>query len=224
MKRFFLWTCMLVVVGALTAQAQINQLAGPKPVAAAPAPAPSGAPPSAGLELAKTLSLITGVAISPLLGVGAVGAWDYFSTPKDQRAQLDWYASPAFWIPALLLVALVALKDILGTAAPSVLKKPFDVAELIENKISGLVAAGAFVPLIIKIFGPHSAPALQALWGHGLGAAGLATIDVATVLNVLLTPFAMLAFLLVWLASHSITILIVISPFTTVDTALKLFR
>jgi hypothetical protein len=211
---------LLLPCGVVTqAQAQTNRIAAAK--LAAPPAAPRS---SAGLELAKTLSLITGVAISPLLGVGAVGAWDYFSTPKEQRTHLDWYAEPVFWIPALLLVALVALKDILGTAAPSALKKPFDVAELIENKISGLVAAGAFVPLIIKIFGPHSVPGSQALLDSGLGAAGFAAIDVASVLNTLVTPFAIIAFLLVWLASNAITILIVISPFTSVDAALKTFR
>src|ERR1041385_903063 len=155
-----------------TAKAQTNAIAGAKP--AAP---PASNRTSAGLELATTLSMITGVAISPLLGVGAVGGWEYFSTPAAERAYLDWYAEPLFWIPALLLVALVGLKDILGTAAPSVLKKPFDVAELIENKISGLVAAGAFVPLIIKIFGPHSWQSPQALLDTSFVTAGFAAID-----------------------------------------------
>src|SRR6185295_9560396 len=44
-----------------------------------------------GIEAAQTLSMITGVAISPLLGVGAVGAWKYFETPEDKRANLVWY-------------------------------------------------------------------------------------------------------------------------------------
>jgi len=49
-------------------------------------------------------------------------------------------------------VLLTFVKDTFGTALPTAVKKPFDVAEAIENKISGLVAAGAFVPLIAMIF------------------------------------------------------------------------
>ena len=105
-----------------------------------------------GVELAQTLSTVTGVAISPLLGVGAVGAWKYYHTLPEKRANLPWFAQPAFWMPALLLVAIVGIKDILGTAAPTALKKPFDIAEAVENKISGLVAAGAFVPLLVTTF------------------------------------------------------------------------
>ena len=105
-----------------------------------------------GLEAAQAISTITGVAISPLLGVGAVGVMKYFKTPPDKRAKLPWYAQPWFWGPALLLVALAFVKDTFGTALPTAAKKPFDVAEAIENKISGLVAAGAFVPLIAMIF------------------------------------------------------------------------
>src|SRR6185295_9650190 len=124
-----------------------------------------------GIEAAQTLSMITGVAISPLLGVGAVGAWKYFETPEDKRANLVWYAQPWFWVPALLLVGLVFLKDSLGTAARTVLKRPLDVAETIENKISGLVATGAFVPLVVALMGRENVHVA------GLSSAGFAAID-----------------------------------------------
>ena len=89
-----------------------------------------------GQEIARTISLITGVAISPLMGVGAVGAWDYFHahTPE-QKAKLAWFAHPLFWVPALLIVAMCFVKDSAGIVLPPLLKKPFDVAESIEHKI-----------------------------------------------------------------------------------------
>lgn len=170
-----------------------------------------------GLEAAKSLSTITGVAISPLLGVGAVGAYQYFKAPSDQRAKLGWYAQPWFWVPALLLVGFVAVKDIFGTAAPTALKKPFDIAETVENKVSGLVAAGAFVPLMVSVF-PETSDYST------LGDLGFAALDGTGFLNLLLTPFAIVAFILVFLAAHAINILILLSPFTTVDAALKSFR
>jgi hypothetical protein len=174
---------------------------------------------SAGVEAAKTLSTVTGVAISPLLGVGAVGAYEWWQAPAAQRPKLHWYAQPYFWIPALLLVALVAAKDIFGTAAPTALKKPFDVAEALENKVSGMVAAGTFIPFMVTIF-PKATEQTSAV----LSQAGFAAITLPDIGNWLLVPFAIAIFLVVWLASHAINILILISPFTTVDAALKSLR
>lgn len=183
-------------------------------------PASSNAIRDTGIQTAQTVSTVTGMAISPLLGVGAVGAYQWYhwnKLPEDQRGRLHWFARPWFWIPALLLAGMVAAKDILGAAAPTVLKKPFDVAEVIENKISGLVVAGAVIPFVTTIFPESGAE-------PSLAAAGFATIDPAVIGNALFVPFAIVAFAIVWLASHAINILILLSPFTTVDTALKGFR
>ena len=192
---------------------------GPEALAAAK-PGKS-AEPTIGLEIAKTITLITGVAISPLLGVGAYGAWTYFDTPAEKKAELSWYARPMFWIPALLVVALVFLKDVGGAAIPDSLKQPFDVLEAIESKVSGLVAAGAFIPIAANFL-----PDLGSSEAHQLIAPGLifAAIDVNAILNVLLKPFAVIAFVIIWLAAHAINILILISPFSVVDLALKSFR
>src|SRR5277367_2977214 len=135
-----------------------------------------------GEQIAQTISLITGVAISPLMGVGAVGAWEYVhaKTPE-QKAKLHWFANPYFWVPALLLVAACFVKDTAGTALPAVLKKPFDVAETIEHKISGLVATGAFVPIAAAIFSAHSSND-----GASLSAAGFAAIDFSPFYNALM--------------------------------------
>ncbi len=173
-----------------------------------------------GQQIAQTISLITGVAISPLMGVGAIGAWEYFhaKTPE-QKARLHWFANPFFWVPALLLVAVSFVKDTAGTALPAVLKKPFDVAETIEHKISGLVATGAFVPIAAAIFsahGDHDGAALSAL--------GFATIDLSPLYNAMMIPIAMVVFFIVCLASNAVNILILLSPFPVFDALLKLFR
>ena len=90
---------------------------------------------------------VTGIAISPLLGTGAYGAYQYFSTPTEERANLPWFAQMSFWLPALGLVGAVAAKDVAGAALPPGCKKPLDVLDTLENKVTGLVAAGAVVPL-----------------------------------------------------------------------------
>jgi MFS family permease len=174
-----------------------------------------------GRQLAQTISLITGVAISPLMGVSAVGAWQYFhARTPEQKARLPWFANPMFWVPALLLVAACFVKDSAGMALPAVLKKPFDVAETIEHKISGLIATGAFVPIAASIF--HASNGSGD--GAGFGAAGFAAINLSWLYNALIVPVAMAAFFIVFLASNAINILILLSPFTVFDAALKAFR
>ena len=146
MKRFILLGVLLALAGGCwrPPAALAADLAEAAPATHAAAP---------GTELAHAISEITGVAISPLLGVSAVGAWRYFhaSTPQ-QRARLPWFAQPWFWIPALVLVTACLLKDTFGIAAPPLLKKPLDVADALGHKVSGLIATGAFVPLVIAVF------------------------------------------------------------------------
>jgi hypothetical protein len=173
-----------------------------------------------GIAAAVALTKITGIAISPMLGVGAVGAYDYFTCPKGQADQLPWYAQIHFWLPALLLVGVVAFKDVAGAALPPGWKKPLDVAETVESKISGLVAAGAIVPSIAAIFGST----LTSSADPHVIQAGILGISFAPLLNVLTIPFALTAFVLVWLVGHVINVLILISPWGAIDAGLKAAR
>jgi hypothetical protein len=60
---------------------------------------------------------------------------------------LSWHLQPWAWGAALLLVPCVALKgSLLALPDLSVLKKPLDAAEVVENKVSGAVA----MPLVAK--------------------------------------------------------------------------
>ena len=179
-------------------------------------PAPSN---QAGAQMAQTLSQITGVAISPLMGVGVVGAMQYYRAKTEaEKARLPWFASPLFWVPALLVVAVCFLKDTAGAALPTAMKKPLDVLETVEHKVSGVVATGAFVPFAVSLM--HDA----GLTGSSFSSLGFAAIDFHWAYNLIMTPLAMILFFVVFLASNAINILILLSPFTTVDTALKGFR
>src|SRR3954471_7111864 len=97
-------------------------------VSAAPEqPAPAKAADAArlpGVALAEGISQVTGVAISPLLGTSAMGAWRYYRTPAEFRDRLPWFCHPAAWGFCFGLLALCFLKDTFGAAAPSILKKP----------------------------------------------------------------------------------------------------
>ncbi|AHF90581.1 hypothetical protein OPIT5_10580 [Opitutaceae bacterium TAV5] len=219
-------------------------------------PAPSASPPLSGNAVAPSnpqaligpvatqIAAITGIAISPLLGTGAYGAYHWWQakTPA-QKAALPWYASPWFWLPALLVAAACAAKDAAGAALPPGLKKPADVLETIENKISGLVAAGAVIPMLVSGLSAllaTSAPdaagtaaaATSAVASHAtLAAHGLATLpgvtaafDGSWLLHMAVLPLGIAAFVVVWMASHAINVLILLSPWGAIDAGLKTAR
>src|SRR5262245_31710928 len=87
-------------------------------------------PKTPGLEMAALATQVTGIAISPLLGVSAVGCYQYFSADTPEaKADLAWFAKPAFWAFGLLIVAAVAVKDMAGATLPPGWKKPLDILE-----------------------------------------------------------------------------------------------
>ena len=177
---------------------------------------PHPAPP--GVAAAEAVSQLTGIAISPLLGVGAVGAWRYYHVAPAARAGLPWFAQPWFWIPALVLVGLCFAKDLFGPVIPKILKKPIDVVELFENKLSGLLATGAIIPLLAAVVQAFDSD------GSSPAALGLAVITPSAAGAGVLAMFGIFAYAAVWLVAHATQVLILLSPFNTLDLALKAFR
>jgi hypothetical protein len=223
MKRFvpgvLLVTIMLVVVAPFAL------------AAAGAGGAAKAADKSPAAPIASAISTITGIAISPLLGTSAYGAYKYFTAKDDAtRAALPWYSKMSFWLPAMLLVAACAAKDAFGAMVPTGLKKPLDILETVENKFSGLVAAGAVVPFAMDamrgmIFSGDTPTAAIPLLAHsGVAAIHVAAFDVSWLLNLLTVPFGVAIFVLVWLGSHAINVLILLSPWGAIDAGLKAAR
>lgn len=199
-------------------------VASPAAAAAGSAPAAKPSDQSPGAPLAAAVSTVTGIAISPLLGTAGYGAYQWMKAEEGTRTKLPWFAQPQFWIPAFLLLGVGALKDSFGTVFPPGLKKPLDVLETLENKCSGLVAAGAVVPLTMDtmgklLFSAHGAEG--SLAAAGLATLPLGTADFSGLLNLLTVPFGVAVFAAVWLASHAINVLILLSPWGAIDAALK---
>jgi len=219
MKRFIRLTLALVLMlGCVLPQRASAQLSS-----GTPHPAKASTP---GTELARAVSTITGVAISPLLGAGAVGAWQYAraKTPE-QREKLPWFAQPWFWVPALIIVGICSLKDTFGMAVPAALKKPFDALEAAQHKLSALILAGAFVPLVASVFREAGVDPSGLNAGVGAGSAALlGAINLSWFYNAIAVPLMVAAFLVVFLASNAINTLILLSPLSIVNTGLKAFR
>jgi hypothetical protein len=191
-------------------------LAAAAPLRAGPAPAPAPALPP-GVALAETISATTGMAISPLLGVAATGAWRYWHTPPELRGAVPWYAHPWFWGPALLVVAALAFKEPVLMALPGS-KKPLDLAEVLENNVSGILATPVLVELVLAHFRQTTAIA----GGPELVAAGFPGAD--WLWPALASAGALALFFCVWLVSHAVNILILLSPSATLDILMRLGR
>lgn len=200
------------------------------PLWAAVSPSPSrSADRSPVAPISGAIATVTGIAISPLLGTGVYGAYTYFRTPAEQRSELPWYAQPGFWVIAVLIVTVCAAKDAFGTTLPPGFKKPMDVLEAIENKATGLIVAGAVVPFTMgalskMILGGGTTAATDPLMSSGVAAIQVAAIDWSWLLNILTVPFGVAVFVVVWMASHAINALILISPWGAIDAALKAAR
>lgn len=218
MKRTVLLVLLLAIV---------TSILGPFAMAAATKAAPAPADKSPVAPVAAAISTITGIAISPLLGTGAFGAYKWITAKDDAaRAGLPWYAQIKYWLPMLLVVGVCAAKDAFGAAVPAALKKPFDIVEAVENKMSGVVAAGAVVPFTVSTFmdilvHPASNTAGSLLTPSGLAAIQIGAIDGASILTALALPGALAVFAVVWMASHAINVLILLSPWGAIDAALK---
>ena len=222
MKR--LMPCLLLALS-------LTLVVAPFAFGATATPAAPGSDRSPVASLATAVTTVTGIAISPLLGTGVYGAWQNFNAADDAaRAKLPWYAQWSFFGPALLLVGACAAKDALGAVVPPGLKKPLDVLETIENKATGLVAAGAVVPFTMSaVSSMLLGGKVGAVDGAGTAIDGLAMIqigamDFSAVLNVLTVPFGLAMFAVVWMASHAINVLILVSPWGAIDAALKGMR
>ncbi len=199
------------------------------PAAAADAKKPEAKGKTPGIELAIMASQVTGIAISPMLGVSGVGAYQWMkaSTPEE-KAALPWFAHLSFWLPALLLVGLCAFKDTIAPMLPPGMKKPLDIAETVENKISGLVAAGAVIPSLValgsKLMLESSGLDYPTAVASGMGMLQFGAMDFSWLLAILMVPLSLAVFAVVWVVGHAINVLILLSPWGGLDTVLKGMR
>ncbi|MEO8195647.1 MAG: hypothetical protein ABI689_02880 [Thermoanaerobaculia bacterium] len=190
---------------------------------------------TAGEEIARTVTLTTGVPISPLLGVSGLGAWRWWRTPAAARAELPWYARPWFWGPGLFLVFLFAANTTIGAAVPG-LKKPMDFVEEHENKFSALVASPIVLLEVKRLLGlgfpALSGSAAAAGVGSPLAGTGLAlaaspqALDGAARLfvDIGLGVLYLSCFFIVFIAFHAIQVIIALSPSALLDMLLRGFR
>jgi hypothetical protein len=187
-----------------------------------------------GQTISTAVATVTGTAISPLVGVCAIGIFDYFRTPKDLRGQLPLYEKPKFWIPISVLLLLILLKDTVGGFAP-LIKKPLDAIEVLMLNKASLILIGFPVVFheVAKIMGLNSVSQLFSLvMPRIVPVVYAANVDVGStaraagnaVLGVIMIVVGMVTMFVVWMLGETFDVLALLSPFPFLDFLFKAAR
>ena len=184
-----------------------------------------------GEKISTALATVTTTAISPFIGACFLGVWQYYRTPRAQRDQLPLVQKPKFWIPIMVLLILIFIKDTFGGFAPLV-KKPLDAVEVLLVNHAGLVLIAFPVVLnqVERLLGFGSLRELFAVmlrepivYAATTPSSGVHhAFAVATA--VFFTVIGLAVTLVVWLVGHSFDVLALISPFPFLDFLLKAIR
>lgn len=165
--------------------------------------------------IATGVAHLTGLAISPLLVLVAIGWVDFASAGGASATALPLHANPWILVPCTAVLGLVLLKKVASPAIPLPVRKLLDAAEYFEAKLSALVAAGILLPTIMTTMAAATGAQAPAQ------AAGLAS-DWAT--YIWLAPLVIGVFLAVWISFHVVDALVVLSPFALLDGILVAMR
>jgi hypothetical protein len=178
---------------------------------------------------AEALSQATELAISPLLTLSVLSAWRYLTADAAGRAALPFFCQPWCWGVGFFILALVLFKEVVIARIPGA-KKPLDVLQVAENKISGLLASplaiGALAWALHRAMAGISQQQVAGIFYASAWAAdGAASAPLPSWLSwTFAVVGASVVYGSVWLASHTIDVLILLSPFGLVDNALKVMR
>jgi hypothetical protein len=177
-------------------------------------------------DLSGEVAKLTGAQLSPLFMLGVLGGWRWIAAAPEERARLPWHAQPWFWGGALALVALLFASD-----KVPVLRQAVKHVKLLENKLSGVLAAvvlvGSFAEAASRQVGQAlvlvgdalvpSALAADPAAGSGAALAASAGYGLAVVVGLVISGA-------VWLAGHSVNVLSLLNPFAPLDSAMRASR
>lgn len=164
-------------------------------------------------NLSDALSRLTGLGISPLMTMSAL-CWIDGWRHDPQSGPAPWYAER--WFAATItLVALLALcSRLFGTALPTPIRKVLRAIELQERKVSALIAAGIFFPMISSML--ETVTGTPVVAGQPVLTAGLSGFASWVVCALVMGTS--------WTVSQAIESLIFLSPVALLDAALMLVR
>lgn len=147
---------------------------------------------------------VTATGLSPLMVLSVTGPVIYFLTEPDQRGELFFFYQPWFWILTGICSLIVLFKDTILTFA-SYLKTPLNILGAIFNFVGFLFGLRLIIYLL----------------GADLGEDPSLTEKLLTYLTIAV----MLSFYTaIWIFGNLVEVIILLSPFPLVDTALRILR
>ena len=183
-------------------------------------------------KVAAKAAELTGVAVSPLLGLCMVGWLDVIRMPKRELGHLPWFKSPPFLLFVTLLLCAITFKDTFGEILGP-FKIPLDQLDAIQHQAASTLAFVVVLPgfvdalagtlqgsldTVARELGPCGlAYAAQAGSGMGGQAVGYLAQFLAAVLGTAV-------FVTVWLASSTVNMLLCVAPFPFLGLCLKTLR
>lgn len=170
------------------------------------------------VTLAESLSTTTGIAMTPLLGMGLLGVWEYFQAEGALRDSLPWYAQPWSWGICIGIFCLLKSKDILGAWIPEMVKKPITVVDDVQEKASALIVGLAVIP-------PAVYEEFRNINPGGIFGQGETTMALAPVIfPVLVVIVSVVVFAVVWLAFNAFSSIKVLSPSSVINTGISVVK
>ncbi len=175
-----------------------------------------------GAVLARDLSKLVGVSLTPLLGMSVLGLASWWSAPQEARGGLPFHQQPWFWGAGLGLILILWC----GHRVP-VIRKGFKIMKLWESKLSAVqaipIVSGQLVPALLKPAGVVVTSAHA--WVVPSAWAAPAATDTTSSPNVAIFAVAWILALtlgfVVWVAGHTVNVLALVSPLAIIDSMLK---
>jgi hypothetical protein len=179
--------------------------------------------------LSESISTTTGVAISPLFGMGALGAWRYFTTPEGRSDRLDWFCHPAIWGTALLIGGILLLKSTGKVVIPSPLVAPVDAIDhLSRHTALPIVGISTALPASLRMVETVAAEAGAAGANVGSGRGVLVQASLVPLESlpglVLAAGITLGIFAVVWMTFNAIDTLAMLCPIGPAELGAKIAK
>ena len=191
-----------------------------EPVTASVAKEPGAGVDQRATEISQGLSEVTGLGISPLMTMCVLSLIEWW-THDPAEGPVPWHGTGWFAWSLFAIVVLGLLLKLFGSGLPAPVQKFQRAFEHQSRYVTGLIAAGVFVPMVATTMQSISPGAAQASAGMAMEhlspqAAGLGQWSA--------TATALLIMGLAWTVSQGIESLIFLSPFPLLDGLLITLR
>lgn len=177
---------------------------------------------------AQNAAQLTGIALEPLLMVGAIGAYKYLTSSEEAKSMLPWYYMPWFWIICLIVYVAIHFPTAL-----SIFGFPPQISSALKacGKVIGLVVTSPIV--FDNITSIARIPQLQTVLSNAQSYTYLNASLIPwnwfsgvpeTLWFITIIPMLFFIFFAMWLLNFVFHILVFLCPFGFIDALLELFK